>query len=65
VPSQHSLGPDQKAPPAIARQHERKGGEQHPVLGAETGPTLLALQHFELVAQDQDLDVFGVETSPG
>jgi hypothetical protein len=65
VPSQHGLGSDQKAPPAIARQHAGKGGEQHPVLGAETGPTLLALQHVELVAQDQDLDVFGVETSAG
>jgi hypothetical protein len=59
VPSQHGLESDQKAAPAIARQHAGKGGEQHPVLGAETGPTLLALQHVELVAQDQDLDVFG------
>ncbi len=65
MPSQHGLGPDQKAPPAIARQHPGKGGEQHPVLGAETGPALLAVQHFELVAQDQDLDVFGVDTSTG
>jgi hypothetical protein len=51
--------------PAIAREEAGKGGEQHPVVGAETGPALLAVQHLELVAQDQDLDVFGVDTSTG
>jgi hypothetical protein len=61
VPAQHRVRPDQQPEPAkhIAREPVQQGGQERPVGGGEPRPgrARLPLQHRDLVAQRQDLDI--------
>jgi len=59
APAQQCLGLDQEARPAGPGQQAADRGEQGAVGGFELGAWDLAAQHGELVAQDQELQVFG------
>jgi hypothetical protein len=47
----------------VAREKAAQGGEQHLVLGTETRLAPLARKDLELMTENQDLDVFGVDCS--
>ena len=63
VPSQHGLGSHYEGAPAIAREQAAQSSKQHFVLGAETRLARLTRNDLELMAQHQDLDVFGIDSS--
>jgi hypothetical protein len=59
VPAQEGLGLDDEAGPAGPGQRAADRGEQGPVGGFQPGSRGLAVEHGELVAQYQDLQVLG------
>ena len=59
VPAQQRLRVDQEAGPAGSGQRAADGGEQGSVGGLQPGSWELAAEDGELVAQDEDLQVFG------
>ena len=59
VPAQESVGCDEPSVAAGPGECLGDGAEQRPVVIAQCGPLDLAAKHDELVAQDDDLDVFG------
>jgi hypothetical protein len=60
VPAQQGGGLDQEGAPAPPGEQAAEGPQQGPVGILEAWPSDLAAQDAELVAQDQDLDVFGI-----
>jgi hypothetical protein len=59
VPAQQRVGLDQEAGPDRPGQHAADRGQQRPVSRLEPGSWDLAVKDGELVAQHQDLQVFG------
>jgi hypothetical protein len=59
VPAQQGLGFDEQARPAGPGQDAADGREQGPVGRLQPGSRRLAAQDGELVAQDEDLEIFG------
>jgi hypothetical protein len=59
MPAQQRIRLDQEARSAVAWQDTADRGEQRPVGGLEPGSWDLAAKDGELVAQHQDLKVFG------
>jgi hypothetical protein len=59
MPAQQRLGLDEEARPTGSGQHAADRGEQGSVGGLELGMLDLAVEHGELVAQDEDLQVLG------
>jgi hypothetical protein len=60
VPSQQRLECDHEDRPSGPGQEAAQGGKQRAVLGLEPRPWVLAAQDCQLVAEDQDLHLFGV-----
>jgi len=60
VPSQDRVRGHQKGRPAPAGKRPAQQRQDCAIGGSELGPLDLAAQHLKLVAQDGDLDVFGV-----
>ena len=63
VPPQDRVRRDKKARPAPTRKRAAQQRQQCTVGRLELGPRDLAVQHLELVAEDGELDVFGVLAS--
>jgi hypothetical protein len=59
MPAQQRLGRDEEARPAGSGQDAADRGEQGAVGGLELGSWDLAVEHGELVAQHEDLQVLG------
>ena len=59
VPAQQRLGLDEEARPAGPGQDAAERREQGPVGRLQPGSRRLAAQDDELVAQDEDLEIFG------
>jgi hypothetical protein len=57
VPAQHGFRIDQKRPPRWARQLLREGGEDEAISGLPARRSGGALEHVQLMAQHQQLDV--------
>jgi hypothetical protein len=66
MPAQERRRGDEKGDPTVPRDRPARRGEEDPVDGPELGWARGPLQHPELVAQDQDLEVLGavVSTAP-
>ncbi len=63
VPGEHRFWPYQKAAPAFTREQTTQGCEDDPVVRSKAWCALLAVEHLQLVAQHEDLDVFGVDAA--
>ena len=63
MPTQDRVGLHHEDRPALTAEHTRERGEDRAVVGFEAWTRDLALQHGELVAQHEDLDVFGTIAS--
>ena len=59
MPTQDRVGLHHEDGPAVTAEDASERGEDRSVGGFEARPDDLALQHGELVAQHQDLDIFG------
>jgi hypothetical protein len=59
VPSEEGRWGDEEGDPAVTRDRPTPRCEQDPVDGPELRPARRPLQHPELVAQDEDLEVLG------
>ena len=64
VPSKQRLGCDHEDRPSGPGQEAAEGGKQRTVPGLEPRPWVLAAQDCQLVAEDQDLHLFGVRRPP-
>jgi hypothetical protein len=64
VPSKQRLGRDHKDRPSGPGQEAAERREQGAVFGLEPRPWVLAAQDCQLVAEDQDLNLFGVRRPP-
>ena len=60
VPSHDRVRRHQKGRPEPAGKRSAQHREERTISGSELGPLDLAAQHFELVSEHGDLDVFGV-----
>ena len=63
MPTQDRVRSDEEDRPAVTAEHASERGEDRSVDGFEAGPGDLALQHRELVAQHEDLDILGTLTA--
>jgi hypothetical protein len=59
VPAEERRRRDKEGDPAVTRDHPARRREQDPVDGPELRPARRPLQHPELMAQDEDLEVLG------
>jgi hypothetical protein len=59
VPSEERRRRDKEGDPAVTRDRPARRREQDPVDGPELRPARRPLQHPELMAQDEDLEVLG------
>ena len=59
MPTQDRVGSHEEDGPAVTAEHTRERGEDRSVGGFEARPCNLAVQHGELVAQHEDLDILG------
>jgi hypothetical protein len=59
MPAQERRRGDEEGDPAVTRDRPARRREEDPVDGPEFGSARRPLQHPELVAQDQDLEVLG------
>ena len=57
MPPQERLRPDDERRPAASRQPRARGREQDPVETVEPGTLDLPLEHLQLVAEHEELDV--------
>jgi hypothetical protein len=64
VPADHGVGTDQEGAPYRPWQPLSEGGQDKPVARLQARPAGGALQHVELVAQQQDLEL-AVAMLPG
>jgi hypothetical protein len=64
VPSQQRLGRDHEDRPSGPGQETAQRRQQRTVFGLELRPWVLAAQNCQLVAEDQDLHLFGVRRAP-
>jgi hypothetical protein len=63
VPTQPRVGLHHEQRPAVTAERTRERGKDGGVVGFETRTRDLALQHRELVAQHEDLEIFGAIAS--
>jgi len=63
VPSKQRLGRDHEDRPSGPGQEAAERRKERAVLGLEPRPWVLAAQNCQLVAEDQDLNLFGVQQS--
>jgi hypothetical protein len=63
MPTRDRVRSDEEDRPAVTAEHASECGEDDAVVGFETRPCNLALHHRELVAQHEDLDIFGTLAS--
>jgi len=59
MPAQDGVGGDQAMAPQRSGQPSDEGGEHGPVRPLQAGSGVGAAEHGDLVAQDEELDVFG------
>jgi hypothetical protein len=59
VPAEERRRRDKEGDPAVTRDRSARRREQDPVDGPELRPARRPLQHPELMAQDEDLEVLG------
>ena len=59
MPPQQRVGLHHEKRPAVTAEHAGERGEDGAVVGSEPWMCLLASQHGELVAQHEELDIFG------
>ena len=64
MPAQDRLGGDEERRPALAWHEPGQAGDERPVGPAEAGPCDLTAQHGQLVAEHQDLGIFGDGVHP-
>jgi hypothetical protein len=59
VPTQQRVGLHEEDGPAVTADRARERGKDRAVVGFETRTRDLSVQYSELVAQHEDLDIFG------
>jgi hypothetical protein len=59
MPTQERVGLHQEERPPFTAEHTRECGEERSVVGFEPRMWVLAVQHRELMAQHEDLDILG------
>ena len=64
VPAQDRLGGDEEGSPALPWHETGQGGDECPVGPRESGPTDLAAQDGQLVAEQEDLRLLGRGVHP-
>jgi hypothetical protein len=64
VPAEHGLRRYQEGAPGLPRQATTRRGEEQPVTPPKPRAADLSAEHLKLVAQDHDLQVFGVLVIP-
>jgi hypothetical protein len=64
VPSKQRLGRDHQDRPSRPGQQAAERRQQRAVVGLEPWAWVLAAQDGQLVAEDQDLDLFGIGRRP-
>ena len=62
MPTEQGRRGDEEGDPAVARDRPTGRREEDPVDGPEPGWTRLPLEHPELIAEDEDLEVLGAVT---
>jgi hypothetical protein len=64
VPSKQRLGRDHEDRPSRPGEEAAERRKERAVFGLEPGAWVVAVQYCQLVAEDQDLDLFGVRRLP-
>jgi hypothetical protein len=59
MPTPDRVGRDHEDRPAVTADDTRERGEDRAIAGFETRTAVVALQHGKLLAQHEDLDIFG------